>query len=98
MEYSGGFDFNAMDFSNIDFGTTFPQKSAAEGNTDADFFFGDEGIDTTGPSFNQQTFDSLNAHSFPATSAESTFAMPQNLVSSRPSSHREPSSSRQGAD
>ena len=89
MEYSGvnaGFDFSTMDFSNIDFGTTFPQKSA-EGNTDADFFFGDEGIDTTGPSFNQQTFDSLNAHSFPATSAESSFTMPQNLVSSRSSSH-----------
>ncbi|KAF2662547.1 hypothetical protein K491DRAFT_686426 [Lophiostoma macrostomum CBS 122681] len=100
MEYSGvnaGFDFNALDFSNIDLGTTTFMKSA-EGNTDADFFFGDEGIDTTGPSFNQQSFDSLNASSFPVSSAESSFAMPQNLVRAAPISHQESYCGSQGAD
>ena len=89
MEFSGqntGYGFNAMDFSNIDFGTTFPQEQqsfefmkGAEGNTDANFFFGDEGIDATG-SFNQQSFDSLNANAFSTASAEPSFAMQQNLV------------------
>jgi hypothetical protein len=69
MDYQGtGFAFDsAMDFN---FGATFePQQQSkpAEGNTDAFFFTGDEGIDTTGHF--DQSFDM------------SGLSMQQNLVS-----------------
>lgn len=54
----------AFDMSNIDFGTSFmmsqqqqqPASKPIEGNTSTDFFFGDEGIDTSG-SFCIDTLD-----------------------------------------
>lgn len=62
---NNNFDFNAaaMDFSGFD---AMPQtfndlKTAGEGNTSTGFFFGDEGIDTTAGSFDQQSFDSMFA-------------------------------------
>ena len=61
----GNFDFNAG--ADIDF-TGFGMqpvsyndlKAANEGNTSSAFFFGDEGIDTTGSTF-EQSFDSMFA-------------------------------------
>lgn len=75
-------DFN-MNFGANDFVPQQQQSFAkpAEGNTDSGFFFGDEGIDTTGSSFNQ-SFDAMNTglYSVP----DSGFAMPQQLVRTHP--------------
>lgn len=74
------FEYN-MDFqSPINFGTDFTKPG--EGNTDPAFFFGDEGIDTTGSSFNQSSFDSTNMNTsfYSIPSTETGYRMQQNLV------------------
>ena len=82
--HSTNFAFGAMDFSNLDFGADYAQnqsfqKPAAEGNTDAAFFFGDEGIDTNTTASFDQSFEAMNSlYTMPA---ETGFTMQQNLVS-----------------